>query len=191
MVFKICEGILCSSCYRIWCHCSQQVLSLYNPIKFLAILYPKSLTNLVVEVRNSHSQQILLSQPHGDNRCEHDITGYFVVDMVIPVISIFNSSSDFTDLNKVRYSSAKQFAISKNSLNSYTCVGIVYFGPFNFLTSFQKFLLSPVAALSANCVLRNSAWFHLRYFTRPCNAHYHGECIYRRPTAMDPHSMPE
>ena len=34
---------------------------LYNPIKFLAILYPKSLANLVVEVGTRHSHQILLT----------------------------------------------------------------------------------------------------------------------------------
>ena len=33
---------------------------LYNPIKFLAILYPKSVVNLVVEVGTRHSDQILL-----------------------------------------------------------------------------------------------------------------------------------
>ena len=33
---------------------------LYNPIKFLAALYPKSLTNLVVEVGTKHSHQIVL-----------------------------------------------------------------------------------------------------------------------------------
>ena len=35
-------------------------ISLYNPIKFLAILYPKSLAKLVGEVGTRHSHQILL-----------------------------------------------------------------------------------------------------------------------------------
>ena len=34
-------------------------ISLYNPIKFLAILYPTSLTNLMVEVGTRHSHQTL------------------------------------------------------------------------------------------------------------------------------------
>ena len=37
----------------------ENVFSLYNPIKFLAILYPTSLANLVVEVRTRHSHQII------------------------------------------------------------------------------------------------------------------------------------
>ena len=37
------------------------MFSLYNPIKFLAILYPISLANLVVEVGTKHSHQILLA----------------------------------------------------------------------------------------------------------------------------------
>ena len=37
-------------------------ISLCDPIKFLAILYPKSLVNLVIEVGNKHSHQILLWQ---------------------------------------------------------------------------------------------------------------------------------
>ena len=36
-----------------------KIFSLYNPIKFLAILYPKSLANLVVEVETRQSHQIL------------------------------------------------------------------------------------------------------------------------------------
>ena len=36
------------------------MFSLYNPIKFLAILYPKSLATLVVGVGTRHSHQILL-----------------------------------------------------------------------------------------------------------------------------------
>ena len=35
-------------------------ISLYNPIKFLAILYPTWLANMVVEVGTRHSHQILL-----------------------------------------------------------------------------------------------------------------------------------
>ena len=37
-----------------------KIISLYNPIKFLAILYPTSLANLVVKVGTRHSHQILL-----------------------------------------------------------------------------------------------------------------------------------
>ena len=36
------------------------IISLYNPIKFLFMLYPTSLANMVVEVRTRHSHQILL-----------------------------------------------------------------------------------------------------------------------------------
>ena len=38
-----------------------EMISLYNPIKFLAILYPTSLVNLVVEVGTGHNHQILFS----------------------------------------------------------------------------------------------------------------------------------
>ena len=37
-----------------------KIFFLYNPIKFLAILYPKSLANLEVEEGTRHSHQILL-----------------------------------------------------------------------------------------------------------------------------------
>ena len=37
-----------------------KIISFYNPIKFLAILYPTSQVNLVVEVGTRHSHQILL-----------------------------------------------------------------------------------------------------------------------------------
>ena len=37
-----------------------KIISLYNPIKFLAILFPTSLANLMFEVRTRHSRQILL-----------------------------------------------------------------------------------------------------------------------------------
>ena len=62
MVLKICEGISCPSLYvkefNVIVH--KHVLSLYNPIKFLVILYPKSLANMVVEVGTRHCHQILL-----------------------------------------------------------------------------------------------------------------------------------
>ena len=62
MVFKICEGILCSSFYvkefDVIVH--EKVFSFYDPIKCLSILYPKSLANLVVEVGTRHSHKILL-----------------------------------------------------------------------------------------------------------------------------------
>ena len=35
-------------------------VSLYNPIDIFAILYPKSLANLVVDVGTRHSHQILM-----------------------------------------------------------------------------------------------------------------------------------
>ena len=38
-----------------------KIISLYNPINFLAILYATSLANLVVEVGTRHSHQTLLS----------------------------------------------------------------------------------------------------------------------------------
>ena len=53
------EYLVLHSMLRNWCHCSQKVFSLYNLIKVLAILYPKSLANLVVKVRTRHSHQIL------------------------------------------------------------------------------------------------------------------------------------
>ena len=63
MVFKICQIILCSQYYimdfDVIVHKKKQNVSLYNPIKCLPILYPKFLTNLVVEVGIRHSQQIL------------------------------------------------------------------------------------------------------------------------------------
>ena len=53
MVFKIYEGISCSLFYvkeiDVIVH-----KKLYNPINFLAILYPKSLANLVVKVGTRH-----------------------------------------------------------------------------------------------------------------------------------------
>ena len=58
MVFKICERISCSSFYVNEFDVIK-TFSLYNPIKFLAILYPKSLANLLVEVGTRHSHQIL------------------------------------------------------------------------------------------------------------------------------------
>ena len=38
-----------------------KIISLYNHIHFLAILYPKSLANLVVEVGTRHCYQTLLA----------------------------------------------------------------------------------------------------------------------------------
>ena len=51
MVFKICEGISCSSFHvkEFDVVVYKKVFYLYNHIKSLAILYPKSLANLVVE----------------------------------------------------------------------------------------------------------------------------------------------
>ena len=36
-----------------------KIISLYNPIEYLAILYPKSLAKLVAEVGSRHNHQIL------------------------------------------------------------------------------------------------------------------------------------
>ena len=62
MVFKFCDGILCSSFYvkefDVIVH--KKFFPCYFPIKFLAILYPKSLANLAVEVRTRHGHQFLL-----------------------------------------------------------------------------------------------------------------------------------
>ena len=61
MVFKICEEILCSSfSVKELDVIVLKIISLYDPIKFLAILYPTPLANLVVEVGTRHSHQILL-----------------------------------------------------------------------------------------------------------------------------------
>ena len=62
MVFKICVAISCSSFYvKEFDVIVHKSIFLYNPIKFLAILYPKSLANLVVEVGTRHNHQILFS----------------------------------------------------------------------------------------------------------------------------------
>ena len=53
MIFKICEGISCFSFYvkkfDVIVY-KKKSISLYKPIEFWAILYPKSPANLVVEV---------------------------------------------------------------------------------------------------------------------------------------------
>ena len=63
MVFKFCDEILSSSFYvnefDVTVH--KKKYSLYNPIKFLALLYPKSIANLVVEVGTRHNHQILFT----------------------------------------------------------------------------------------------------------------------------------
>ena len=63
MVFKICEGISCSSIYvkEFDVIVYKNVFFLYNVIIFLSILYSKSLANLAVEVGTRHSHQILLT----------------------------------------------------------------------------------------------------------------------------------
>ena len=40
---------------------NKKIISLYNPIKFMAILYPTSLVNMVVEVGSRCRHQILLA----------------------------------------------------------------------------------------------------------------------------------
>ena len=61
IVFKICVGISFYSFsvneLNVIVH---KKISLHNPIHSLAILYPTSLANLVVEVGTRHSRQILL-----------------------------------------------------------------------------------------------------------------------------------
>ena len=61
MVFKICEGIPCSSFsvkeLDVIVHKKYFLVQLYL---ILAILYPTSLANLVVEVGTRHSHQTLL-----------------------------------------------------------------------------------------------------------------------------------
>ena len=64
MVFKICEGISCSSFsvqeYDVIVHNKVVSLYMYNHIKFMFILCPTSLANLATEVGTRHSHQILL-----------------------------------------------------------------------------------------------------------------------------------
>ena len=63
MVNKICGGIVCSSfSVKELCHCSWELFSLYNDIKFWPFCTPTSLANLVVEEGSRHSHQILLQQ---------------------------------------------------------------------------------------------------------------------------------
>ena len=61
MVSTICEGISCSSFsvkeLDVIVH---KIISLYNHMHFLAILYPTSPANLVAEVGTRHCHQILL-----------------------------------------------------------------------------------------------------------------------------------
>ena len=63
MVFKLCEGMSCSSFYgkEFDVIILKKVFFLYNPIKFLGIRYPKSPANLVVEVGIWYNHQILSS----------------------------------------------------------------------------------------------------------------------------------
>ena len=68
--------------------CSWEVFSLCNPIKLSAILYPKSLANLVVEVGTRHNHQILL---HGRLKCEESWS--YVVKWLVYL------SSDFTQVS--------------------------------------------------------------------------------------------
>ena len=51
-------------CKGIRCHMFIKIISLYNSIHFLAILYPTSLANLVVEVGTKHGHQMLLQWKH-------------------------------------------------------------------------------------------------------------------------------
>ena len=81
IVFKICEGILYSSFYvkEFFMSLFIKSISFYNPIKYLAILYPKLPANLVVDVGTRHSHQILLlaifsglnelTSDNGNNKC--------------------------------------------------------------------------------------------------------------------------
>ena len=62
MVNNFCEWISCSSFYvkefDVIVH--KKYFSLYNPIRFLAIVYPKSLANWVIKVGTGYSPQNLL-----------------------------------------------------------------------------------------------------------------------------------
>ena len=62
MVFKICEEISCYSVYvkefDVIVH--EKIFFMYKHINCFAILCPKSLSNLVIEVRTRHSHQIFI-----------------------------------------------------------------------------------------------------------------------------------
>ena len=60
-----------------------QVFSLHNPIKFLAILHPKSLANLVVEVRTRHSPEILFQQWIGARLWEWYAVLHWAIDVQV------------------------------------------------------------------------------------------------------------
>ena len=61
IVFKFWERISCSSFYdkEFGVIVLKNMFPYLTPIKFLAIMYPKSLANLVVEVGTRHSHQTL------------------------------------------------------------------------------------------------------------------------------------
>ena len=100
MVIKICEGISCSSSYvkefDVIVH-KKKAFSLYNPIKFLVILYPKSRANLVVEVGTRHSHQVIVHQwfsvaynPHPTpiHSTVLTVVSWTVVDIYLAIIDI-------------------------------------------------------------------------------------------------------
>ena len=78
IVFKICEGISCSSLYVKEFDVIVHKKYLYNPIKFLAILYPKSLANLVAEMGTRHSHQILFNDAFTGPRLNTSISHYLM-----------------------------------------------------------------------------------------------------------------
>ena len=61
-VFKICEGILCSSfsVNELDVIVHKKIFTYITLFIFLAILYPTSLVNLMVEAGTRHRHQILL-----------------------------------------------------------------------------------------------------------------------------------
>ena len=78
MVFKICEGISCSSLrvkeFDVIVH-KRYVFSSNNPVEILAILEPKSLANLVDEVGTRHSHQMVFKNIF-HSKLQHVIPNY-------------------------------------------------------------------------------------------------------------------
>ena len=85
-----------------------KIISLYKPIHFLAILYPTSLANLVVEVGTWHSHQILLfSIGMRNNDFGPDFEPLWAVCYLIEARKCF-SIFKFIPLNKKVWSSNDQ-----------------------------------------------------------------------------------
>ena len=96
MVFKICEGISCSSfCvkeFAVIVH--KKTFSLYNPIKISAILYPKSSGNLLVEVGTRHSHSTLLEiYSHGKDVLVSFLSSYHIWESSVALSSVMGNWS--------------------------------------------------------------------------------------------------